>query len=170
MEAYKGRSACADHSGLHAEQDRNTSSPDPVACQHQVGERACERPFAWYAALTPGGCASAQDQYIELSTALPASASLYGLGESTRTNGFALPRNGSVQTLWARDSPAALPLQNTYSAWPFYMDVRAGGRRCELILKISCMRWGHSSTSCAQALPRRLGLLSSSNASCTLSA
>ena len=65
---------------------------------------------------------------MELSTALPASASLYVLGESTRPNGFALPRNGSVLTLWARDSPAALPQQNTYSAWPFYMDVRAGAR------------------------------------------
>lgn len=85
-------------------------------------------------------CACAQDQYIEISTALPASASLYGLGESTRMNGFALPRNGSVQTLWARDSPAALPLQNTYSAWPFYMDVRAGERRCTRALKNGCIK------------------------------
>ena len=76
-----------------------------------------------------------QDQYIELSTALPASASLYGLGESVRTSGFELPRNGTVLTLWARDSPAALPNQNIYSAWPFYMDVRAG----------SCLLWLSSS-------------------------
>ena len=68
----------------------------------------------------------AQDQYLELSTALDPAASLYGLGESVRTGGFALPRNGTVLTLWARDSPAALPDQNIYSAWPFYMELRPG--------------------------------------------
>ena len=69
---------------------------------------------------------AAQDQYIEFSTALKPSSSLYGLGESVRTGGFALPRNGSVLTLWARDSPAALPDQNIYSAWPFYLEMQAG--------------------------------------------
>ena len=92
-----------------------------------------------HAVPTFANCTYAQDQYIEISTALPASATLYGLGESTRMNGFALPRNGSVQTLWARDSPAALPLQNTYSAWPFYMDVRAGERRCTPAPKSICI-------------------------------
>lgn len=118
------------------------------------------------------GCRTfAQDQYIELCTALPASASLYGLGEGTRTNGFALPRNGSVQTLWARDSPAALPLQNTYSAWPFYMDVRAGERCCSLALKkLLCQNRGKA----APSVPRRstwlrgwLGMLYQSSLSCS---
>ncbi|KAK9835343.1 hypothetical protein WJX81_003869 [Elliptochloris bilobata] len=68
-----------------------------------------------------------KDQYIEISTSLPASASLYGLGESVRTGGFELPRNGTVQTMWARDSPAAQPNQNVYSAWPFYLHVQSDG-------------------------------------------
>ncbi len=77
----------------------------------------------------PSHCVpGAQDQYVELSTALDPSASLYGLGESVRTGGFALPRNGTVLTLWARDSPAALPDQNIYSAWPFYMELRPGAK------------------------------------------
>jgi hypothetical protein len=44
-----------------------------------------------------------KDQYIELTTAVPADADLYGLGESSLPTGMLLPRNGTIITLWTRD-------------------------------------------------------------------
>ena len=68
-----------------------------------------------------------KDQYLELSSALPASSRLYGLGESTSTTGLLLPRDGRPHTLWNHDSPAAYPGVNMYGSWPMLLDVRAGG-------------------------------------------
>ena len=47
-----------------------------------------------------------KDQYLELTSLLEASNALFGIGESTRTAGLAVPK-GSTSTLWARDMPAA---------------------------------------------------------------
>ena len=69
-----------------------------------------------------------KNQYLEISTSLPESASLYGIGESTRPAGFKLaPR--SKYTLWAEDMASANPNPdaNLYGALPFYMDVRKNG-------------------------------------------
>ena len=68
-----------------------------------------------------------KDQYLELSSSLPASSRLYGLGESTSTTGLLLPRDGRPHTLWNHDSPAAYPGVNMYGSWPVLLDVRAGG-------------------------------------------
>ena len=68
-----------------------------------------------------------KDQYLELSSALPPSSRLYGLGESTSTTGLLLPRDGRPHTLWNHDSPAAYPGVNMYGSWPMLLDVRAGG-------------------------------------------
>ncbi|WIA23387.1 hypothetical protein OEZ85_000147 [Tetradesmus obliquus] len=68
-----------------------------------------------------------KDQYIELTTAIPKSASLYGLGETTLSTGLLLPRDGRKLTLWNRDKPAADPDQNLYSSHPFYLQVNADG-------------------------------------------
>lgn len=68
-----------------------------------------------------------KDQYLEISSALPASSRLYGLGESTSTTGLLLPRDGRPHTLWNHDSPAAYPGVNMYGSWPMLLDVRAGG-------------------------------------------
>ena len=67
-----------------------------------------------------------KDQYLEISTSLPESASLYGIGESTRSAGFKLaPR--SKYTLWAEDVASMNPDVNLYGSLPFYMDVRKNG-------------------------------------------
>lgn len=66
-----------------------------------------------------------KDQYLEISTALPLTASLYGLGESTRP-GFRLNRNDSY-TLWNLDIGSVNLYVDLYGSHPFYMDVRAGG-------------------------------------------
>jgi len=67
-----------------------------------------------------------QDQYLEISTLIPASATLFGLGERTSTNGIALRRNGVPYALWTRDQPQGIPEVGLYGAHPFYMDVRKG--------------------------------------------
>ncbi|GLJ52795.1 hypothetical protein SUGI_1124670 [Cryptomeria japonica] len=67
-----------------------------------------------------------KDQYLEISTVLPPSSSLYGLGESTR-RGFRLGKNESHHTLWNADIGSLNLYLDLYGSHPFYMDVRAGG-------------------------------------------
>lgn len=67
-----------------------------------------------------------QDQYIEISTLIPASATLFGLGEHTSTFGIALRRDGIPYALWNRDQPPAVPNVGVYGTYPLYMDVREG--------------------------------------------
>jgi alpha-glucosidase (family GH31 glycosyl hydrolase) len=67
-----------------------------------------------------------KDQFIELTTAVPADADLYGLGETTLRTGLLLPRDGHIITLWARDMAAAMTDWNLYSAHPFYLQVNKG--------------------------------------------
>ncbi|GLJ52790.1 hypothetical protein SUGI_1124580 [Cryptomeria japonica] len=67
-----------------------------------------------------------EDQYLEISTGLPSTAFLYGLGESTRP-GFMLNRNGSQYTLWNLDIGSVNLYLDLYGSHPFYMDLRAGG-------------------------------------------
>ena len=47
-----------------------------------------------------------EDQYLQLTSALPLDANVYGLGEVVASSGFRRdvgPGNGTIQTLWARD-------------------------------------------------------------------
>eukprot|EP00897_Mesotaenium_endlicherianum_P002406 jgi/Mesen1/2193/ME000152S01281 len=67
-----------------------------------------------------------KDQYLEVSTAVAPGASLFGLGESTRTGTLKLIP-GSTYTLWAADTPSAATGVNLYGAHPFYMQVSGGG-------------------------------------------
>jgi alpha-D-xyloside xylohydrolase len=67
-----------------------------------------------------------KDQYLEISTTLPSSATLYGLGESTRPDGLPLVK-GKTYTLWATDIGAMNVNTDLYGAYPYYIDVRAGG-------------------------------------------
>jgi alpha-D-xyloside xylohydrolase len=67
-----------------------------------------------------------KDQYIEVSTQLPSTAALFGLGESTRPDGLRL-KKGKSYTLWTTDIAALFPDIDLYSSWPFYIDVREGG-------------------------------------------
>lgn len=67
-----------------------------------------------------------QDQYIEVNSPIPSSATLFGNGEHISATGLPLRRDGTPLTLWTRDCAAADPDQNTYGSWPFMIDVRKG--------------------------------------------
>lgn len=67
-----------------------------------------------------------QDQYIELTSALPSSSAIYGLGERTPSTGMRLVRNGIPFALWNRDNPAADPDENIYGSHPNYLEIREG--------------------------------------------
>lgn len=74
-----------------------------------------------------------KDQYLEISTRLPSNSHLYGLGESTRTDGMRLSP-GRTYTLWATDIGSwnvDIPL---YSTYPFWMEVRKGGQAHGVLL------------------------------------
>ncbi|KAF8061064.1 alpha-glucosidase [Scenedesmus sp. PABB004] len=66
-------------------------------------------------------------QYIELTTRVPRSAHLYGLGETTLTTGLLLPRDGKVVTLWNRDIASAYTDFNLYGSHPFLLQVNRDG-------------------------------------------
>jgi alpha-glucosidase (family GH31 glycosyl hydrolase) len=68
----------------------------------------------------------AQDQYMEITSTIPQTASLYGVGEHIFSSGLLLRRDGAPMALWTRDNAASEPDQNTYGAWPFVLDVRQG--------------------------------------------
>ena len=67
-----------------------------------------------------------QDQYIEVNSPIPATATLFGAGQQISSTGLPLRRDGIPLALWTIDGPAADPDQNTYGAWPFLIDVRQG--------------------------------------------
>ncbi|KAL0579089.1 hypothetical protein V5O48_002931 [Marasmius crinis-equi] len=67
-----------------------------------------------------------EDQYLQLTSALPLDANIYGLGEYYSESGFRrriVDQGGSIQTLWARD--VADPIdENMYGSHPFYLEHR----------------------------------------------
>ncbi|PIL30006.1 hypothetical protein GSI_07917 [Ganoderma sinense ZZ0214-1] len=69
-----------------------------------------------------------EDQYLQLTSALPLGANVYGLGEVLASSGFRRDIGtdggvGTVQTLWARDSPDPID-QNVYGSHPIYLEHR----------------------------------------------
>lgn len=69
-----------------------------------------------------------KDAYIELTTAIPPTSSVYGLGERTSSSAtLPLRRDGLPLALWARDSAAADADVNTYASWPVAWIVAADG-------------------------------------------
>lgn len=64
-----------------------------------------------------------KDQYLEISTRLPGSAALYGLGENTQPGGIRL-RPNDPYTLYTTDISAINLNMDLYGSHPFYMDLR----------------------------------------------
>ncbi|MQM02306.1 hypothetical protein Taro_035070 [Colocasia esculenta] len=67
-----------------------------------------------------------KDQYLELSTRLPSTAALYGLGENTQPGGIQL-RPNDPYTLYTTDISAINLNMDLYGSHPFYMDLRNVG-------------------------------------------
>ncbi|XP_023003746.1 alpha-xylosidase 1-like [Cucurbita maxima] len=67
-----------------------------------------------------------KDQYLEISTKLPESAALYGLGENTQPKGMKLQPN-EPYTLYTTDVAAVTLNTDLYGSHPVYMDLRNGG-------------------------------------------
>nr|VWP01427.1 Neutral alpha-glucosidase AB [Ganoderma boninense] len=69
-----------------------------------------------------------EDQYLQLTSALPLDANIYGIGEAVASSGFrrdmgANGTPGTIQTNWARD--AADPVdENMYGSHTFYLEHR----------------------------------------------
>jgi hypothetical protein len=79
-----------------------------------------------------------KDHYIELTTSLPATSSVYGLGERTASTAtLPLRRDGVPLALWARDSAAADADVNTYASWPAAWVVGEDGGASAIVLLTS---------------------------------
>ncbi|XP_040378675.1 alpha-xylosidase 1 [Oryza brachyantha] len=65
-----------------------------------------------------------KDQYIEVSTALPRDAALYGLGENTQPGGIRL-RPNDPYTIYTTDISAINLNTDLYGSHPVYMDLRS---------------------------------------------
>ncbi|KAI9319951.1 alpha glucosidase [Dichotomocladium elegans] len=75
-----------------------------------------------------------EDQYLEISTSVPASTNLYGFGETTLPT-FRRDTVKNVTAIYARD--AACPFyENVYGAHPFYMEIRDGKAHGALLLNV----------------------------------
>lgn len=62
-----------------------------------------------------------EDQYLELTTQIPATPYLYGLAEHVES--LLLNTDNNVVTFWARDAPDPIA-ENVYGSHPFYMEMR----------------------------------------------
>nr|CAB3476429.1 unnamed protein product [Digitaria exilis] len=77
---------------------------------------------------TSAGVLVFKDQYLEVSTALPKDAALYGLGENTQPGGIRL-RPNDPYTIYTTDISAINLNTDLYGSHPVYMDLRSLGGR-----------------------------------------
>ncbi|CAD7697322.1 unnamed protein product [Ostreobium quekettii] len=97
-----------------------------------------------------------KNQYLELTSPVPESSALYGIGERTRSDGIRLQRNGVPTTMWNKDTAAADADTNLYGSHPFLMAIEEGGNAhgifllnsngMDVVLTESTIsyRWGYS--------------------------
>ncbi|KAI8069486.1 alpha glucosidase [Gongronella butleri] len=72
-----------------------------------------------------------EDQYIELTSALPHNANVYGLGETTEP--FRKDTNKNVTTIFTADEGTSL-YRNSYGAHPMYLEHRKGQSHAVFLL------------------------------------
>jgi alpha-glucosidase/alpha-D-xyloside xylohydrolase len=109
------------------------STPAAAAAEHDTAAPADDSSSSSSSSSSSFNPMVFKDQYLEISTQLPGTASLFGLGESTRPDGLQL-KQGRTYTLWTTDITAMDVNIDLYGAYPFYMDVRearagAGGQQ-----------------------------------------
>ncbi|KIL65252.1 glycoside hydrolase family 31 protein [Amanita muscaria Koide BX008] len=64
-----------------------------------------------------------EDQYLQITSALPLDTNIYGLGEVIASSGFRRNIGGTLQTMWNRD--VADPVdENVYGSHPIYLEHR----------------------------------------------
>nr|XP_019012327.1 alpha-glucosidase [Kwoniella pini CBS 10737]OCF51108.1 alpha-glucosidase [Kwoniella pini CBS 10737] len=73
-----------------------------------------------------------EDQYLQISSALPKNANIYGLGEVIAQTGYRRNSTGTVQTFWARDVGDPVD-ENMYGVHPMYMEVRWNEKQNKLM-------------------------------------
>ncbi|KAJ7578612.1 glycosyl hydrolases family 31-domain-containing protein [Mycena floridula] len=64
-----------------------------------------------------------EDQYLQLTSALPLDANIYGLGEVLASSGIRRNVRGIIQTMWSRDTADPVD-ENVYGVHPFYVEHR----------------------------------------------
>jgi len=67
-----------------------------------------------------------EDQYLQIATALPSNANIYGLGEVISSSGLRRDPNNTVATLWNSDSAGVPADTDLYGSHPFYVESREG--------------------------------------------
>nr|XP_019004572.1 alpha-glucosidase [Kwoniella mangroviensis CBS 8507]OCF68033.1 alpha-glucosidase [Kwoniella mangroviensis CBS 8507] len=73
-----------------------------------------------------------EDQYLQLSSALPNGANIYGLGEVIAGTGYRRNESATVQTFWTRDVGDPVD-ENMYGVHPMYMETRWDEQRKKLM-------------------------------------
>lgn len=71
-------------------------------------------------------------RFLELTTSLPSTATVFGLGE--RTASLAVPRSPTPRALYSRDAAAYVRDQNLYGAWPLAIVVDEDGAAHSLLI------------------------------------
>ncbi|KAL0022358.1 hypothetical protein WJX77_003500 [Trebouxia sp. C0004] len=75
-----------------------------------------------------------KEQYIELSSAIEANSSLFGLEERTASKGLRLQRAGRPLAMWNHDTLSANTDTNLYGSHPFVLEVRPDGSSHGILL------------------------------------
>ncbi|KAG2498166.1 hypothetical protein HYH03_003923 [Edaphochlamys debaryana] len=73
-----------------------------------------------------GGCLVFKPQYLALRAQVPRETNLYGMGETTQSEGLMLRRDGSARALWNSDTPAVAVGVNLYGSHPVLYGITPG--------------------------------------------
>ncbi|EIE26263.1 hypothetical protein COCSUDRAFT_64412 [Coccomyxa subellipsoidea C-169] len=74
-----------------------------------------------------------KDQYLELTSWVPPTSTIYGLGERISSSGLKVGRNGRPLAMWNRDC-TDYPDLNLYGSHPFVLEVREDGSAHGMLL------------------------------------